>query len=246
MISLLSCLVIDIAANGADAPKAGSKFTFVTDEWPGYTERNGSGHYSSLIEKIFGKDNFSITLMPWKRARAEFAKGKFDGIIGEDNLQQCQYPKWPIDTNKMGVFYRKEGLAKYEGVKSLQGKKVIWVRGYDLHKFGDVKADWEVDNALAGMKMITAGRADALIDYAEDMQAQFEKDKISKEKFAIEDVEFSAGGIYVCFNGPKAKENAAKFDSEMNRLDESGQLLAHYKQWSTEAYYHMMKKFKSK
>jgi len=246
LISILSCLVINTAANGADAPKTGSKVTFVTDEWPGYTERNGSGHYSSLIEKLFGKDNFSITLMPWKRARAEFGKGKFDGIIGEDNMQQCEYPKWPIDSNKLGVFYRKEALAKYGGVKSLQGKKVIWVRGYDLQKFGDVKADFEVDDAIAGMKMIIAGRADVLIDYTADMQAQFEKDKISKEKFAIEDVEFSAGGIYVCFKGPKAKENAAKFDAEMDKLDASGQLLAHYKQWSTEAFYHMMKKFKAK
>ncbi len=224
--------------------KTVTKVRFVTEYWEGFTNRDGTGLYLEVVKGAIPEMDFSI--MPWKRAQTEFEGGKFDGIIGADDSLNCTYPKWPIDSNKLAAFYRRESIPKYTNVSALSGKKVVWVRGYGFDKYAQIKPAFEVDTMQAGINMVLSGRADLLIDYLPDIRKFLESQQYAKDKFASDYVEFSAGGLFVCFKGSRAKDLAGRFDAHMDKLQQTGELKKIYTRYTSENDYIEMLKHKKK
>jgi len=224
--------------------KSASKIRFVTEDWEGFTKSDGTGIYLEVIKGGFPE--IDVSTMPWQRAASEFEAGRYDGIIGADDSLNCTYPKWPIDTNKLAAFYRKESIPKYTNVSALSGKKVVWVLGYGFEKYTHIKPSFDVDTMEGGIKMVLSGRADLLIDYPSDIAKFLETQQYPKDKFALDDVEFSAGGLFVCFKGARAKELAGRFDAHMDKLQQSGELKKIYTRYKYVKQYTDMLKYKKK
>ncbi len=241
--SFASHLLLSAAAV-EDESKTVTKVRLVTEYWERFTNRDGTGLYLEAVKGAIPE--MDVSIMPWKRAQTEFEGGKFDGIIGADDSLNCTYPKWPIDSNKLAAFYRRESIPKYTNVSALFGKKVVWVRGYGFDKYAQIKPAFEVDTMQAGIKMVLSGRADVLIDYLPDMRKFLESQQYAKDKFASEDVEFSAGGIFLCFKGSRAKDLADRFDAHMDKLQQTGELKKIYARYMSEKDYIEMLKHKKK
>jgi polar amino acid transport system substrate-binding protein len=199
----------------------------VTAPWEGYTEKDGSGLYFELFRRAMSIDRLLFEIMPWKRAQSQMEAKKYDVILGESaDIKHCSYPKWPIDADFYSIFSSREKMPVWPGKSDLPKYRFLWVRGYDLSQLDSgLKAVQEVNDVEEGMRMIAAGRADALIDYDADLREKQIKLKLNPKLFHVAKTNLSGGLIYACFAKQEGVHPDAKiFDAGMENLYKTGEL----------------------
>lgn len=224
------CSLLIGSHKAMSAEPASEKVKFVSEQWDGYWNKDGSGVYYDILNAVYGKEGYQLTLKPWKRAQSDVEAGLTDGIVGQDDSLKAVYPKWPIDVNAFSAFFANGLGTKWPGVDGLKGKRVLWVRGYDIGKYAPgLKVTQEVETLAAGIKMVAAGRADVMIDYSSDLATEVEKQKVDTKKFTIAETGIGGGFIYICFaKGPKGTALAKDFDERIAKAEKSGALKAAY------------------
>lgn len=115
-------LVLFLAAPGMAVEKVDS-VRFITEEWPGYTEKDGTGLYWEVLKTVYEPVAIKIeyTLVPWNRAKktvlveadALVASSIFDPIPG------TLLAEHPIDGGYSHVLFRK-GENQYAGPQSFK------------------------------------------------------------------------------------------------------------------------------
>jgi polar amino acid transport system substrate-binding protein len=227
---------------------ADKKLLVVTDEWEGYTNKDGSGMYYDLLNAGIGKDSYTAALMPWKRAQKEFADGKHDVLLGADTEAKGAFPVRPIDVNTFGVLYSKAAIPEWKSDDVMKDKRIVWVRGYNIEKFMPSLTKYEeVGNIEQGMKMVASGRADVFVDYVEDMEKLVPKLKVDMKKFAFAKSSIPGGYTYVCFRDSDAgRALAKKFDENLAKLDAEHKLKTIYEKYGYGSFYEQIRDFVSK
>ncbi len=236
-----------LIAQAEDAPI--TTINLITSEWPGYTNKDGTGLYFDLIKAVYEPEGIQMKfeLVPWKRAQA-LVKKTADAIVGETMLpdEDYLYPQWPIDIEEVTVIFKKGADVKWNGESTLENKTVSWIRGYDFQMYLHVKLNMlEVDNLQSGLLMLDAGRIDFLIDYEDFIMEEVEnirntvKPDFALEQYQMESLRLGAK-VYVAFvNSSRGKRLVEIFDRRMAQLYESGALDAMYKsftQWHYDQY----------
>ena len=209
MIAFFHCLSWTHSAEA----KEERTYTFVTEEWKDFTNKDGSGIYFELIKSVFANEGIKVKfqIMPWKRARLTVEKRQQDGIIGvyegEDKL--FTYPKLNIDRDVVYVVFKK-GKGWKNPTESLAGKKVSWRRGYGFETQINSKFTLkEVDTVDQGLKMLAAGRIDYLVDYIKDIEVSAKKHSIDLKDFTIVN-DFAGNKIFIAFSRDESGRNLAK------------------------------------
>jgi len=221
----------------------------LTSEWPGYTNKDGTGLYFDVIKAVYEPEGIQIVfqLLPWKRAQS-LVKKTADAIVGETILpeEDYLYPEWPIDVEEVTVMFKKTAIAEWKGEASLENKTVGWIRGYDFQMYLQTAMKiQEVDTLQSGLLMLDNGRLDVLIDY-EDLIAEevenirkTEKPDFDLSKYQMESLRLGAK-VYVAFvNSARGKRLVEIFNRRMAQLYESGKLDEMYKsftQWHYDQY----------
>ncbi|MCX6118402.1 MAG: hypothetical protein NT027_12725 [Proteobacteria bacterium] len=220
VIALILCAIMASDAYSKD-------LKIVTAPWEGYTEKDGSGLYFELFRKAMGVSKIDFVLMPWKRAQTQMEAKKFDVILGEStDIKYCSYPKWPIDADFFSIFSSIEKMPVWPDKSDLPRYRFLWVRGYNLSQLASgLTAFQEINDVEEGMRMIAAGRADALIDYDADLREKQIKLKLNPKMFHVAKTNLSGGLIYACFAKQEGVHPDAKiFDAGMENLYKTGEL----------------------
>lgn len=246
LVLLILCLY-NVIVCAEDEPL--STIRLVTSEWPGYTNKDGTGLYFDVIKAVYESEGIQIAfeLLPWKRAQA-LVKKTADAIIGETILpeEDYLYPEWPIDVEEVSVIFKKATLAEWKGEASLENKTVGWIRGYDFQMYLHAAMKiLEVDNLKSGLLMLDAGRIDFLIDYEDLIEEEVEnirktdKPDFDRSQYQMESLRLGAK-VYVAFvNSARGKRLVEIFNRRMAQLYESGKLDEMYKsfpQWHYDQY----------
>ena len=216
----------------------------VTSEWPGYTNKDGTGLYFDVIKAVYEPVGIKVEfeLVPWKRAQ-KMVKEKADALVGEYFLPKAGYlyPKWPIDVEDLTILFKKGKIAEWKGEASLENKKVAWIRGYDFQENIKIKMEIsEIDEVKSGLLMLAKDRIDFLVDYEDSIKE--EAQKMRDFDLAQNQMEQLRLGekIYVAFvNSERGKKLVEIFDTQMAQLYESGVLDTMYKnftQWHYDGY----------
>jgi polar amino acid transport system substrate-binding protein len=229
-------IAIFIVLSGLSAFSAEkAKLSVLSASWEKYTNKDGSGLYFDILDSTIGKDAYSFKLVPWKRAQEEFERGKADLLLGEAaDMKYCLYPKWPIDADFFSAYYLKSKVSELPSLSEMAKFRLVWVRGYDIHKFApELKSYSEVDDLQQGMTMVKMGRADILIDYDQDMKDYLKKNSLDAKEHQVVSTPISGGSIYLCVN-PKlagSREFVKSFDEKMDENFKSGALEKIFKKW---------------
>ncbi|GAK53370.1 hypothetical protein U14_04635 [Candidatus Moduliflexus flocculans] len=244
---LLMLWLHSVAAYAEDEPL--TTIRLMTSEWPGYTNKDGTGLYFDVIKAVYEPEGIQIIfeLLPWKRAQA-LVKKTADAIVGETILpeEDYLYPEWPIDVEEVTVMFKKTKIAEWKGETSLENKTVGWIRGYDFQMYLHTAMKiLEVDNLKSGLLMLDAGRIDFLIDYEDLVEEAVEnirktdKSDFDRSQYQMESLRLGAK-VYVAFvNSARGKRLVEIFNRRMAQLYESGVLDTMYKnftQWRYEQY----------
>ena len=169
----------------------------VSDPWPKYIDPNG-GYFLELGKKIFEPYGYTVTAenMPFARALFEVKKGKADiapalyksyhqGIVNADQFTAVDVTAIIINTNS---------ITWYNGINSIAGHKVGWIREFgfarylmDKHRISVENV--EVNNRASGMGMLQAGRIDAYMDNAHELE-------IAAQSMGLREPEFKTYTAY--------------------------------------------------
>lgn len=210
------------------------EITWVTDEWPEFTQKDGQGVYHEFIQAVFSNQGVKINVIyaSWSRSVEGVEEGIYDmtgGLTENDGYYQSQYPVYEYDD--LIVF--KKNKMKCDGVESLMGKKGSWVRGYKRDYLDRLKKSAsciEVSTHKNGLMFIGADRADYFLTEKKALQnysKQIEKMDMSK----YEVVNIKTGQLYFSFpKNERGKKIRDMYDRGVESLDRET-ISRIYKKW---------------
>lgn len=169
------------------------EINIVADSWPEITNRDGTGFLFDLIRTVYtsGGITMNYQIVPYARAVSMVLEKSADAWISSGFHEQpsALYPKWHHNIIQNVVIYKKSKVKEWNGPNDFNGKKVCWVRGYDLHKY------WEIDtttftlvlvnSSIQGLKMMDKDRVDFFVDVDEEIDRDLQSTGLDRTKFAI-------------------------------------------------------------
>ncbi|MFG1481925.1 transporter substrate-binding domain-containing protein [Halobacteriovorax sp. HFRX-2_2] len=206
-----------------------------TPKWDGFTNKDGSGLYFELVKKAYSLSNIKVnyTFVPWPRAVKYVNENHKDAMLGAYNSDpESIYPNYPIDVEYTLVIYKKNSLKDWQGVESLKGKEVYWVRGYNYHEYIKTKLDWrELQDTNQGLKLLEKDRIKFFIDSNNTLKPKLKEFKIDLKDYEIKPV--ITKFLYVRFSRTKKSQELIKiFDKNMATLLKTKDLEKIYKKWN--------------
>ena len=220
-----------LMVNSVSYATDGERIKIVSQEWPGYTNGDGSGFYWEIVKAVYQPLDAPLTLevLPWKRAKHLVRKQEASAYLGDyfyPNADAFLYPQWHLSVEEDVVVVFARGSLDWEEqqLSSLVNEKVAWVRGYGFEKgfLKDIPLELvEVDSAEQGMKLLKKGRVSALIDYPSSMASS---DLLATDAFVTE-VAKKGEKLYVVFSNTESSNKLIEmFDARMPQLIQSGEL----------------------
>ena len=196
-----------------------------TDTWLDYTNKDGSGYYYDLLHTIYSTKGIEVSVehMPYSRGMLKLRRGEVDILLGgyKGEFDDAWYAQLPVDIDNIDVAVSKELNAEWRGEESLQGKRIVAAFGNDFDQFYNIDASYmELRDIDAMLKMLMTGRVDAVLNYRRTIRKSI--DDLNAKDIYIKESVFQQP-IYFIFNQTaKSKAYKAIFDTEMEKLVESG------------------------
>jgi polar amino acid transport system substrate-binding protein len=222
----------------------GQKITsinIVTDEWENCTNANFTGLYFDVIRAVFDQDKIAISIKiePYSRSIDDVTAKKADMLIGayKDELSSVLYPKWHLSADDVVACFMKGSITSWNGEKTLEGKRVSWIREYDYDKYIPVKMNpIVVDKRENAINLLVKKRTDIFIDNRYDITATIEGMGLDVGQFDLRLIKYL--NLYACFtDNEKGKALAATWDKNMEKLLKSNKIKPLFEEWGMLANY---------
>lgn len=237
-LALMLAVVLGAAGIPASAVRADT-IQLVSEEWEGSTNADGSGLYWEIIRAVYEPAGvtMSFDIMPYARAVDQVMNAKADAWVGSyiDEEEGVLYPKYFFDADVVEAVYLSSTFPRFAGQESLKGHKIGWVRGYDYDGYLEVPVNkYELANRISGLRMVEAGRLDALLDAAVEIDNAFKEAKLDPASFERQKV--LQLNLYLAFaNTDHGKALRAIWDERFPQILQDGTVATLYNkyQWKT-------------
>lgn len=239
IISLLILLLASIPsliieAHGSEDRKPDS-IKIATPVWKGWTNEDGTGLYLELLKLVYEPVGVDVRyeFVPWARAVSYIDSKKNDAMLGSYNTVDAYFPNYPIDTEYTAIVYKKGLPIEWLGEETLRNKSIVWVRGYNYHKYLNVKVRYiEVNKSEQGWLMLKADRVEFFMNSLTAINKYLKQNDIDRDNFNIETV--LTKNLYLRFaKTEKSKQLIQIFDQRMNELTKLGILKELYAKWDS-------------
>ncbi|WP_027709492.1 transporter substrate-binding domain-containing protein [Zooshikella ganghwensis] len=230
IISITSILLISPYSLSSPENTTKPSINIATVHWPGYTNKDGSGLYLTILKSIFDEKvvTLDISLMPYRRARYSVETLQNDIFLVESEFTRSFtliYSHIPIDIGNVDYFHSQDTF--FSDATSFSGKTLGWVKGYEFQKKISLPEShyntFHVNDVLQGVKMLTQGRLDYFIDYDEGIKQTAHQNNIDIKNFT-----FTQGFQEVYLVGfssdTKGRKLRVMYNNGMKMLFSSGQL----------------------
>ncbi len=211
-----------------------STIDIVTPAWEGITNKDGTGLYFELLQMVYEPVGIvvKIEFVPWARAVKRVDLKSSDAMLGSYNTVDAFFPKYPLDTEYTAVVYKTDSVEKWNGVTTIENKDVVWVRGYNYHKYLPVKVNYhEVSKSEQGWKMLALDRVGFFMNSLNAINRYVNRNKIDLADFQIKVV--MVKNLFVRFaKTEKSKKLIEIYDSRMDELIKTDSLRKLYEKWN--------------
>lgn len=212
-----------------------------TPAWEKQTNEDGTGLFFDIIRRIYEPEGIKMAfeIVPWKRAENMVALNHADAMlcVAEQNIGDQLSSRYPIYADSVVAIFKKEKAAKWNGQKSLEKMKAIWLRGYDMHKnpgMGELKLNFdEIDSHDQAWKMLKNNRAEVYIETLVDVWEPAKRNGIDMNNYQAETL--WTENYYVAFSkSDKSKELIEIYDKKIPEMLQSGELKKLFEKWEYE------------
>jgi polar amino acid transport system substrate-binding protein len=211
----------------------------VTPAWEDWTNEDGTGVYFELVRAVYEPVGITMTyeILPWKRARAKVIAGEADAILSNYDDDDMLMPRYPLDVERTAVVFNKDTIPNWEGVASFEGKKFVWLRGYDYHVDTDLEGlqyKWyEVDEYAQAWSMLEKGRVEFYMDALGDIEAYIEAHAVEMTPYRVETV-WTDNAYIALTKSARGAQLAEMYDQRIPELLASGTLQQIFEAWDAE------------
>ncbi|WP_411993290.1 substrate-binding periplasmic protein [Agarivorans sp. DSG3-1] len=206
---------------------AASNINIATDFWEDFSNRNGTGYYFSLVERIFPDYSYTAHFMPYPRSVAMLEKQQVDLVFGAsaDEFDKANCSQYLIERDVTDMLVSATFANSYQSLDDLVGKLVVSHLGYDWADSLPEGTSYDEYSDLSQMiKLLKVGRVDAILDYRDDVEALLDSSPSLKGDFAFIDSVFGYGTTFCFSTTEKGAMLLNQFEQAMPLLIESGEL----------------------
>lgn len=208
----------------------------VAPEWEDYTNKDGTGLYWDILQTIYSGQNIKLkpSSVSWNRALKMVTKYQiYNAIVGEylDSKEPLLFPKYPIDVEYLSVLSKNTSVA-FESISSLTGKRVGWLKDYDL--IPEAEMDFtlrEYRTVEQGLELLNAGKVDFIIEEWDEIASALSSKNLSLHDYQMKYMP-EGTDVYVAF-----ADNAVSrvlidiYNEEVEKMVKSGSMQAIYNKW---------------
>lgn len=218
----------------------------VTPQWENQTNKDGSGLFFDIIKGVYEPAGITMTyhFVPWKRAQFLVKDGHADAMLcvwkqHADEENQI-IPHYPMFVEHTAVIFLKDSIKPWEGIKSIDGKSAVWLRGYDYHlfkQFNDIrfKKFHEVDSYEKAWRHMDLGRYEVYIDALIDIDIYINANAVDMNRYQKKIL--WGEKAYIAFSKTeKSKKFISIYDERIKTLFETGRLKQIYDTWGEKFY----------
>ncbi len=211
----------------------------VTPSWEKQTYEDGSGLFFDIIRAVYEPVgiNLKFDIVPWERAKMITDSKDADArlVVWESGEADQLIPRYPMYVDYTALVCKKDSIPTWEGVKFLEGRSVIWMRGYDNHKLPilqGMKYEWfEIDSYDQAWEMLKADRVDCYMEALIDLKPYVEQHKIDLSAYYVDETVNSANAYLEFAHTERSKQLIQIYDERMPKLLESGEIKQLFKKW---------------
>jgi len=224
---LLSTLSVQVHANVVWA---------IQDEWPPYVidshEVRGLAH--EIISEAFLTQGYKLkhTIKPWSRALREVATQRYDIALtvwkSSERLEYLYFSDAYL-TNSLIFVSLKENTFEYNGLTSLNQKRIGVLRGYayddDFMQSNDFDR-LDAENLLTNIRKLKAGRIDALVADKIFFRWFVKHNDLDINDFSLIDNPLAENPLYIAISHdhPNKERIISAFNMGLKKLQQSGQI----------------------
>lgn len=208
----------------------------VAPVWEDYTNADGTGLYWDILQSIYANQNIKLkpSSVSWNRALKMVTKYQiYNAIVGEylDSEEPLIFPKYPIDVEYLSVL-SKNGELAFVDIKSLTGKRVGWLKDYDLIKESEIDFTLrEYRTVQQGLELLNAGKLDYIIEEWDEIANTLSSNNLSLENYQMKEMP-EGTDVYVAFaDNAVSKVLIEIYNEEIEAMVKSGSMQAIYKKW---------------
>lgn len=200
-----------------------------TQEWADYANKDGSGYYFALLERVFPGYQHSVTFMPYARSLAMLEQQQVDLVFGasEGDFDNARCGSFLVEVDRSDMLTSQALAATYHSPQDLNGKFVVSRIGYDWQELLPAGTRYKEFASLEQMiKLLKVGRVDAVLEYRDEIEQALLKlgDDYQHLVMVTNVVEY---GSTFCFAANKRGEYLQQqFDRVMSQMIQSGELRA--------------------
>lgn len=208
----------------------------VAPEWEDYTNKDGTGMYWDIIRTIYAAEDINLkpSSVPWNRAMKMVTKYQtYNAIVGEylETEENLLFPKYPIDVEYLSVLSSNE-TEKWIGIESLTGKRVGWVKDYDV--IPSDQRDFtlrEYRTTEQGIDLLNEGKLDYIIDEWDELAVVLKGKNLSITNYHMNDMP-EGTDVYVAFaDSSISKVLIEVYNEQVEAMVKSGKMQAIYEKW---------------
>lgn len=217
---LLLCLPCSALADS-------NSINIATDEWLNYSNKDQSGYYFGLLQRVYPNHFYNVQFMPYLRSIAMLDQQQVDIVFGgaADDFASANCSTFPIEIDRSDMLISPELAEYYSTLKDLIGKQVVSQLGYDWQDLLPEGVNYREYASLEQMiKLLHHKRVDAVLNYQEDINHLLEqKPELAGDYVLVENVlQYSSTFCFAA--NPRGRYLQTRFDEIMPILVSSGEL----------------------
>ncbi|GAK50396.1 hypothetical protein U14_01627 [Candidatus Moduliflexus flocculans] len=198
----------------------------VTDEWATFSNKDGSGYYFDIIHAVYPSPQFDVKIefLPYARSLMLAMEGKADIVLGiyDSDVPNTQRSTYPIEIDSVDALTTPDIAQHWKGLESLSGKRVMARTDYGFDEMLPADAIYSEYHSLPSIvKMLVAGKIDAVLDYEADIEPIREETGLTDKFVYVRDVINKY--VYIGFSKSRP-ELQQHFDQEYKKLYQSGKI----------------------
>ena len=220
------------------------KITVATEEWENNTNADGTGSFFEMIEAVYAMDGIAMEfeIVPYERSVEMTRTNEVDAWVAsyEEEEDFALFPNWHFDADIVTAVFKKERYPEFNGVDSLEGNVVSWIRGYAYDEYIETDMNiYRLDKRTSAMEMLVRDRIDFYLDADAEIQVMIDDREFNRTinfwKESYEFAEILRLNLYLAFaDTEKSKQLIEIWDRNFPILLESGEIRRIYDKYEVD------------
>lgn len=228
MICIALLFLLGPTCFSARAGNTPTEIIMASEEWINATNRDGTGLYWDIFRAVYEpvgiKTKFII--QSFNGSVNLVMKNRVDAAVGiyPEMIEGALFSQYPFVQDYVLVLFQKNRVAQWEGQKTLQDKKIAWIKGYAYDKYLEVPVvKQEFDRREDVLRRLDQNQVDFFMDTRNDMESVLNQGIIDVSHYTVETV-LKLDRYLVFASNDKGRALKKIFDHRFPRLVQSGEI----------------------